>query len=207
MSPQRPEITPEFLEEKNKETNQPIVLFTIYDYDGQSNNLYLTQSKEDVTFDGTLYSAYPITFDRIGENSQGEIGQLRVSISNVNRIIQSYLEVYDFHKKKVKITVVFRNLLSDPDCKREDIFYVKGYTSNAQAATFTLSSRFDVLHLKIPLRTYFRTRCGWKEFGGTECGYSGSETECNRTLQRCRELNNSARYGGFPSIPTDRFFI
>ena len=32
------------------------------------------------------------------------------------------------------------------------------------------------------------------------CNYSGSETSCNRSFTRCEELNNGARFGGFPGL-------
>jgi phage-related protein len=38
----------------------------------------------------------------------------------------------------------------------------------------------------------------------TECGYGGSETSCNRTWQRCKELNNSRRFIGCRAIPGRR---
>lgn len=38
--------------------------------------------------------------------------------------------------------------------------------------------------------------CRWKEFGGTECGYSGEQTECDRTYTKCVEYENTANFGG-----------
>jgi len=34
------------------------------------------------------------------------------------------------------------------------------------------------------------------------CGYTGSETSCNRSLARCEELLNQLRFGGFPGVGT-----
>ena len=42
--------------------------------------------------------------------------------------------------------------------------------------------------------------CPFK-FKGVQCGYKGDETECNKTLSRCRALGNSVRFGGEPTIP------
>lgn len=38
--------------------------------------------------------------------------------------------------------------------------------------------------------------CRWKVFGGTECGYSGSESWCDRTYSKCSALGNTANFGG-----------
>lgn len=41
------------------------------------------------------------------------------------------------------------------------------------------------------------TSCPWKLFGNARCGYSGSETACDRTYTRCTQLSNTANFGGF----------
>lgn len=38
-----------------------------------------------------------------------------------------------------------------------------------------------------------------------KCGYTGSETECNRSFARCEELNNKTRFGAFPSVGSTGF--
>lgn len=44
--------------------------------------------------------------------------------------------------------------------------------------------------------------CRWKVFKGTECGYSGSATTCDRSYQRCVDLGNQANFGGFRWLPS-----
>jgi len=39
--------------------------------------------------------------------------------------------------------------------------------------------------------------CRWKVFKGTECGYSGAATWCDRTYARCQALGNTGNFGGF----------
>jgi len=43
--------------------------------------------------------------------------------------------------------------------------------------------------------------CPW-EFKGTECGYSGGQTWCNQSYERCDELSNTDNFGGFRFLPT-----
>lgn len=222
-----------FVEEKNKQENAPIRLYEIEDYDGASNNLYFAENDEDVVY-GTLYyltdtdgnritdtdgdyiivnytpqvtyTRFPIVCERISENTQGEIDSVRVSLANVSQLIQAYLKNYDFRGKKVTITTVWRGYLDDETVSIEDIYYIDSYISDMKNVSFTLTSKFDLLDVEIPFRKYSRTYCAWK-FKSTECGYSGGESTCNRTLQRCRELENVLRFGGFPSVPARRLFI
>jgi phage-related protein len=222
-----------FIQEKNKQENAPIRLYEIEDYDGAGNNLYLAENDEDVSFgtlyyladtdgnritdtDGnyiivnytpqTTYTRFPIICEKINENTQGEIDYVRVTLANVSQVIQSYLKSYDFREKKVTITTIWRNHLDNEDISISDIYYIDSYVSDIKNVTFTLTSKFDLLDVEIPFRKYGRTYCSWK-FKSTECGYSGGESSCNRSLQRCRELSNVLRFGGYPSVPARRLFI
>jgi len=191
---------------KNQQSNQPIFLYTIFNYDGASTNLYFADYSENVTYDGQEYIKFPISHDAITEDTTGEISSVSVTLSNVSRLIQAYLETYDFNGKKVYITLVWGNQLDDTDAYLREIFYIDSYTADQNNVSFTLTSKFDVLSLQLPARKYSRNYCGFK-FKSTECGYAGAESTCNKTLTRCRVLANSGRFGGFPSIPSQRIFV
>jgi phage-related protein len=45
------------------------------------------------------------------------------------------------------------------------------------------------------------------KFKGTECGYAGSTSSCNKTASACQGMaggSNYQRFGGFPAIPLAR---
>ncbi|MBW2024368.1 MAG: hypothetical protein JRH08_00725 [Deltaproteobacteria bacterium] len=44
--------------------------------------------------------------------------------------------------------------------------------------------------------------CRWRVFKGPECGYTGSETWCDRSYARCSALGNTANFGGFRWLPS-----
>lgn len=44
--------------------------------------------------------------------------------------------------------------------------------------------------------------CRWRVFKGTECGYAGGETVCDRSYARCLELSNEDNFGGFRWLPS-----
>ncbi len=194
-----------FTTEKNLQENRPIFLYRIHDYNG-SDDLLLTAYDEDVEFDSETYTKFPISHESISDNSQNEIDTVQARLSNVTREIQSYLELYDWRGKKVTITQVFADQLDDPDAKLVFVFYVDNYSANESEVLVTLTTKFDVLDVQLPLGLYYRSYCRWK-FKSAECGYSGSETVCNKTKQDCKGAkNNYARFGGFPSIPQRRLF-
>ncbi len=119
--------------------------------------------------------------------------------------MESYLQDYDLRTKKVTIKLVWADLLSDTGSYMDQTFYIDSYSSTEQAVSFVLSTKLDILNVKIPCRDYIRNHCEWK-FKSTQCGYSGGESECDKTLQRCRVLGNYSRYGGFPSIPFGKIY-
>lgn len=198
------DLDSDFITEKNKQENAPIFLYSIYDYDGASD-LFLTNYNENVTFDSREYARFPIEHEYISENTQGQIDSVKLTLGNVSRLIQAHLENYDFRGVKVEIKQVFRDLLDDPDAFIKHVYYVDSYMADQQSVEFTLTSKFDVLEVELPARKFSRNTCGWK-FKSTECGYIDGETECNKTLARCRELENSPRIGAFPSVPSSAIY-
>lgn len=195
-----------FISEKNKRENKPIWLYEIYDYDGAGSNLYFAEWDQDVVFDSITYTRFPIKHDFISSNTSGQIDTVQITLGNVSRLIQAYLENYDLRGCKVKIKIVFANHLADASAMVQDTFYIDSYSANDQSVTFLLSSKFDVLDLELPGRKYMRNYCQWK-FKGTECKYAGSDTTCNHTIDDCRTKSNVLNFGGFPSIPTQRIYV
>jgi len=195
-----------FIKELNKKENQPVFLYTIFNFDDASHDLNLAESRTDIVFDSVTYTATPLSHDKIGENSQNEIDAIKVRISNVSRLIQSYLEDYNWRGKQVRIRLVWLDRLAYTDDKVDFVFYIDSYSANQDFAEFTLLPKIDVLTVMLPRRTYSRNYCQWK-FKGTECAYAGAEESCNKTKQRCQEIGNYIRFGGFPSIPSRQIAV
>lgn len=201
-----------FTEEKNKLLLKFIRLYTVEDYDGAGANLNLAENDEEITFNGVLYSPFPISVGSIKESSQGEELSLDIVVGNISRLIEGYLQTYDLRRKKVTITYVHRDHLSDTDVKYVETFYVQKYSSSQSVVTFTLrpiSGLFNLLQLKLPLGTVTRGGCEWAargRFKGTECKYAGADTSCNGSLQQCRLYSNVENYGAFPGAGIKRMF-
>ena len=199
-----------FITEKNAEQCSPIFLYTLYNYDGEDSNFYFAEYDENVTFDGIEYIAFPLTHNGIRENITGEIDKLTISLGNVSRYIQAYLEIYDFRGLKIDIKTVFANHLDDTNAVILDTYYIDSYTSTQQSVEFNLTSKFDVLNAQAPTRMYTRNQCQWI-YNSNECGVDSVDfatyPTCNKTLADCRIRNNSERFGGFPSIPDRNVYI
>lgn len=199
------DVNPTFRNEKAKKENAPIFLYMLKEYDGV-DDLNFAGFDQDVTYNGTVYTRFPIRHEFVAENNQGQIDQVKITLANVSRLIEFYLEQYDFRGKKVIIRTVWADQLSDPDAYIDDVFYIDNYTADQSNVEFTLTGKFDVLGIDLPARRYARNYCVWK-FKSAECGYAGAELTCDKTQQRCKQLENYQRFGGFPSVPTRRIYI
>ena len=199
------DVNATFRNEKAKKENAPIFLYMLKEYDGV-DDLNFAGFDEDVTYNGTVYTRFPIRHEFVAENNQGQIDQVKITLANVSRLIEFYLEQYDFRGKKVIIRTVWADQLADPDAYIDDVFYIDNYTADQSNVEFTLTGKFDVLGIDLPARRYARNYCVWK-FKSAECGYAGAELTCDKTQQRCKQLENYQRFGGFPSVPTRRIYI
>jgi phage-related protein len=165
--------------------------------------LRFVRNTEDITFDSDLYSAMPFELDPIEDQLRGQIPTVNLKISNVTRLLQTYLEDLDGGiGSTVKIIVVNSDNLSASYSELELTFEVVGAYSDSSYAVFTLGMP-NPLNKRFPLYRYIANHCNWtSRFKGVECGYAGASTTCTGTLTRCRELSNSARFGGFIGMDT-----
>lgn len=194
-------ITQAFRTEKDKKANAPIYLYELEYGVGEVAWLYFAEYDTNITYAGHTYNKFDISHSDLGENIEGEIDVFRITIGNISREIQYYIENTDgMRGKQVKIKQVFANLLDDANSYIEDIYYIDAVAANEKIIEFTLTSKLDVFGIVLPSRRLTRGHCAWV-FKSTECGYAGAGTTCDLSLARCRVLENTERYGAFPGIP------
>ena len=99
-----------------------------------------------------------------------------------------------------------------------EIHSIIWFASSAPLSVITFQGEIDDWtldeeHLSITVASVFQRwnqrtvskyspSCRWKAFKGTECGYSGEETVCDRSYQRCVGLGNQINFGGFRWLPS-----
>jgi lambda family phage minor tail protein L len=200
-------VPAEYLQTKNAKVNKPIRLYTLHNYDGSGTNLCLAEYKTNIVFDGVTYAKFPITIGPITENARGEVDATRVLVSNVSREIQYYLENYELRGKKLSIYQVWADQLADTDNYKMHAYYIDRIESSAKVVAFDCLSLWDINDAQVPACLYLRGNCEWIKTGGykgTQCGSVSAEASCDGTMANCRARNNISRYGGFPSIPSQR---
>jgi len=161
--------------------------------------LKLVANDVNVTWDGDTWAAFPFEIDNIGEPTKGELPSVSIKVSNVSRAIQGYVELADGGvDADVIVRVINGGDLAELTPYIRLDFRVASTSVDAEWVNFNLTS-IDTWTRVFPRTKVIKNHCAY-QFKGLHCGYAGVETTCDRTLTRCRELNNSVRFGGFPGV-------
>lgn len=185
--------------EKNKlATKNPwLVLLDVYLTD--DTELYFVKNTENITFSGREYSAINFEIEPTKESTKGEIPTVTLRVSNVTRILQAHLEALSGAVgSSVTVRVVNAAHLTENYSELEMTLDVLSSHADALWVAFTLGAP-NPLRRRFPLYRYIADHCAWA-FKGRECNYTGGATSCKRTLDDCRNLNNSVRFGGFKGL-------
>jgi phage-related protein len=172
-----------------------------------SDTLRVVNNNEDIEWGGYTWTKFPFEPGDYKEDQQGEAPRVTVKVSNVARVIEGYLDQTD--EGLIGDTVIYRLIHSDhldEDPAIMQSFTIISVECDEIWAYFTLGAE-NLFLRRFPLHVYQRYICRYEVFKGTACGYSGSETVCDRTFARCIELGNEARFGGQPGIPGGLFNI
>ena len=193
-------LPPSLITEKNLlESDSPALAILEIDMPELAQPLRLVANDVDITWNSHTWTAFPFEIDNVGEPSRGELPSVAIRVSNVSRAIQGYLELADGGiDAKVKIRVINGGDLSELTPYIELDFIVSSTSVDEEWVSFGLTST-DTWSRAFPRTKVLKNACSYT-FKGLHCGYAGAETECNRTLTRCRALNNSERFGGFPGV-------
>lgn len=217
-----------YITEKNKvEGHVPLRLFAIEYGDSAASWLYWAAWNKNVEYfqPGTAtaqtYTAVPIEVGQLERGDVSETPSLSLSISNVDRTVIAYLELYDaLRSRPVKVVRTFESLLSDENANTVETYYVDGGSATANSVELRLVPKTVFYQIKIPNRAYRRNQCQW-EFKSLQCAgaatlnatyvnatmYNGAITTCLKTLASCDSYDNTIRYGGFPGIPRRRVVL
>lgn len=195
------------IETKNDiSTNESMILLLKLDIPSLVDPIYLSRNNENVTWNSQTWIAFPFEIDEISESATTETPEINITLANASRAIESYLIEYDQWLKNNPHQPVIATLyvINTVDILNttpivDYAFEVSSFNTNAETATFRLT--FQNFHYKrFPKNRILRNSCRWK-FGSAECGYTPTAGQtCDKTLGTCKSYNNSARFGGFPSV-------
>lgn len=166
--------------------------------------VYLVRNNANVTFNGTEYIAFNFDFSEL-TSGKGEVPSFTLNLDNISRAVTNMMIQYDIYLKqngidgnKVYATIFCINTIDGSLASEEWKFELTSWDITTSTASFKLGASSPFTK-EYPPRKMYANFCGFK-FKSARCGYTGTETTCDKTLTRCRQLNNSVRFGGFKGM-------
>lgn len=171
-------------------------LLILLDIIAGAETLRLVANNEDITWQGNVYTAFSFQMDMPGADSKGAVTTLPLKICNVERVLRPYLELYDGGVGlPVTVTLVNPAMLTEDYSELTASLYNLATESDANWVYFTLGP-VNPLNKPFPPDQYIARHCRFDFKEDPRCGYAGAATECSRTIDACRALGNSRRFGG-----------
>ena len=88
------------IQEKNKLTSNTVWLLMLeITIPGVTVPIRITSNNESITWRDETWVAFPFELDDISEESKGEVPQVTLRVSNVTRVMESYLQDFDLYTK------------------------------------------------------------------------------------------------------------
>lgn len=159
----------------------------------------LIANNEDIVFQTRTYSAFPFNIELPKESSKGEIPSLKLSVSNVTRMLQVEFERFSGGVgARCTLYIVNAGLLSENYAELTMDFDIISASCTSQWAEISLGAS-NPLRRRFPLHRYIAAHCNW-QYKGAECAYAGGLATCKRNLDDCIAHNNAPRFGGYRGL-------
>lgn len=193
------------------------VLLDIYpDKDDLATVLRVARNTDDVVWHGNTYVAFNFDIESIEENTNGQLPNVTLKVSNVSRAVQGQLEPFSGGiGAQVTLTVV--SAADIGNAAQQFSWTIIEATADEQWVTFTLGAPNPLLRA-FPQGQYVKNHCQWRyntpamqavaDPAGAQCGYLGPLATCDLTLagsNGCRVHANQDRFGGYPGIEQQGF--
>lgn len=163
------------------------------------------ETLESLRYNREDYIGAPLEFDEIKKDDSSGVSKLNISLSNVGLAISGIIGQRGdvITNAPAVLTLVFLDLNTNtiiPDMKK---VLFAGRCNNLKLdyenASMDIETSLGGYEVQAPIMKY-RTTCQVRRFKDCRCGYTGEETACDRTFDRCKELENQANFRGFPQM-------
>ncbi len=161
----------------------------------------------NITFAGQEYTAVNIKRASIPNSAQGNSSDERIqlTLADPSATVAQYV-MANGNKLNNRKCLIQEVSLSHLDNPADIVTVFDGVMDHLRLGMgyyiVDVIRSIGTYNFKTPYMTYNPT-CQWKKLGDIRCGYAGGETHCDRTVTRCKELNNIENFGGHPSIPAE----
>lgn len=178
------------------------IVFLTLSNKSKTVTLRICSNTDNLTFKGEEYTAFPFSIDEINESNKGELPSISINISNVERIVQAYIDQDpDLGSGwSVQIDISHNSNLDEPEITYN--FVTNGVSCDEQTVSISCEIR-NPIRSQFPRVRMLPNACQ-HTFTKGGCNYTGSDTQCLKTLTACRNKFRGATkipFLGFPGIP------
>lgn len=163
--------------------------------------LYYTTLDIPITFGGNTYTPRGFEVENIIQSSKPSVDSITLNIDNIDGALTPYLE--DMRGKTLSIKLVALDGNGEVIGGTAVIVF-NGVVNSIEQTPSEVSITADDIFLfwkkKTPKRIHQAT-CPWTFKDANTCKYSGAETWCDQSFERCQALGNTANFGGFRFLP------
>jgi len=195
------DISSNGITEKNKLNSDDVWLILLkVEYSGEMPG-YCCLNNEQITWNSLTWEPVIFTLSGLSETKEAEIPMVTLSVTDIARKLLPFIEEHAGGIGAiVTIYIVHSAYLANTTPEfEEEMEIIDTSIDNTYKITFKLGAE-NLMKLRCPQNRYLKNHCRYDGLNDLRCGYTGSETECNRTLTRCKELGMVARYGGQPGV-------
>lgn len=152
---------------------------TLLEVSFASTTLRLCDNNEDVSWDSQTWTKFDFFLSDKSNDSKGTIPSTSLSVSNINRIVQGYVDANDgLRGATVTLRLVRTDILSE-SAAIEFVYTIKNTITNENYCVFELGTINPMI--KPMLQTYWKDFCRWG-FKETACGYLDIGRNGNTTV-------------------------
>jgi len=194
------------IREKNKVKSDGVFLLLVEVYYSQEEEpIRICWNAENYDWNGYTWIGAPFDLGDRTETKEAELPDVTFTVRDIDRILSPHLDQQaGAVDSTVVVYVINTNLLSETaPLFEEEYSIIKVAVDSNNTISFSLGAE-DLSQYRSPADRFIKSHCRYGPrhggFKGGHCGYTGSETLCNRTFSRCLELGNSARFGGFLGV-------
>ncbi len=162
------------------------------------------ETLESLEYNGETYLGAPLKHGQIKNDDNSTVNNLQIELSNVDSALSALVANRGdvITNAFAVLTLVFLNVNTNQLISGMQKVLYSGRCNNLsldfEKATMTIDSELGGYDKLAPVIKY-RPTCQVRRFKDCRCGYSGSATSCDRSFSRCKELNNTLNFRGFPS--------
>jgi len=171
-----------------------------------SETIRICRNNTNVLHAGRTWYAFPVSVGEIEEEKNETATEVSLQVYNLSGALDTYMEQYNgFIGSTVDIILVF--MKDSTTYPATTVRYTVTESNDKNGVINLVLSGFNPHNTRFPRTNLKKTVCRYKQFKGPRCGYSGSQTVCDRSYNTCFKLDNAARFGGCLTLGSGGIYV